>query len=77
MKITLPGFVRAAAARLREAERVDRLERGLRRSGGSIDPASRRTRKDGSPFTKPSLDARRQLRRRQNACVKQARKEQR
>lgn len=73
MKLYLPPFVRKALARQHEEERIERITRRIRRSGGTYRH-THRTRPDGSQFTKPSLDARRQLRRRANRCARVARR---
>ena len=73
MKITLPDWVKRAQRTRQDDERVERRERVLKRVGFYSSPA-RACRKDGSSYTKPSIDARRAANRRRNRCARVARR---
>ena len=73
MKIQLPDWVKRAQRTRQDDERVERLERAVRKIG----PQSRvlhAQRLDGSPLTKPSLAIRRADRRRRNHAAREARR---
>jgi hypothetical protein len=73
MKIQLPDWVKRAQRTRQDDERVERLERAVRKLG----PQSRVThavRADGTKLTRPSTAARRAANRRRNHCARVARR---